>query len=56
MIQHAEELLEIFDWTGLEIEFHPIRLDRFKGLLEEALRAPESRQADRYWSDNNRMK
>ena len=37
MIQHAEELLEIFDWTGLELDFHPIRLDRFKGLLEEAL-------------------
>ena len=39
MIQHAEELLEIFDWTGLELEFQPIRLDRFKGLLETALMA-----------------
>jgi hypothetical protein len=39
MIQHAEELLEIFDWTGLELEFQPIRLDRFKGLLESALLA-----------------
>jgi hypothetical protein len=39
MIQHAEELLEIFDWTGLELEFQPIRLDRFKGLLESALMA-----------------
>ena len=37
MIEHAEELLELFDWTGLEVEFHPIRLDRFKGLLEDAL-------------------
>jgi hypothetical protein len=37
MIQHAEELLEIFDWTGLELEFQSIRLDRFKGLLESAL-------------------
>ena len=42
MIQHAEELLEIFDWTGLEVEFPPIPLDRFKGLLEEALRAPKA--------------
>ena len=39
VIQHAEEILEIFDWTGLELEFHPIRLDRFKGLLESALMA-----------------
>jgi hypothetical protein len=37
MIQHAEELLEIFDWTGLELEFQSIRLDRFKGLFESAL-------------------
>lgn len=43
MIQHAEELLELFDWTGLEVEFHPISLGRFKGLLEEALRAPKAR-------------
>ena len=35
--QHAEEILELFDWTGLEVEFHPITLDRFKGLLEDAL-------------------
>lgn len=33
---HAEEVLELFDWTGLEVEFHPITLDRFKGLLREA--------------------
>jgi len=37
MTEHAEEILEIFDWTGLEIEFHPITLDRFKGLLTDAL-------------------
>jgi hypothetical protein len=37
MTQHAEEILELFDWTGLEVEFHPITLDRFKGLLEDAL-------------------
>ena len=37
MINHAEEILELFDWTGLEVEFHPITLDRFKGLLLDAL-------------------
>ena len=37
MIQHPEEILELFDWTGLEVEFHPITLDRFKGLLADAL-------------------
>jgi hypothetical protein len=37
MIQHAEEILELFDWTGLEVEFHPITLDRFKGLLVDSL-------------------
>jgi len=37
MTQHAEEILEIFDWTGLEVEFQPITLDRFKGLLLNAL-------------------
>jgi len=37
MIQHAEELLELFDWTGLEVEFHPITLDRFKKLLGDSL-------------------
>jgi hypothetical protein len=40
MTQHAEEILELFDWTGLLVEFHPIALDRFKGLLTEALSAP----------------
>jgi len=39
MMQHAEEILELFDWTGLEVEFHTISLDRFKGLLKGALSA-----------------
>ena len=34
---HVEEILELFDWTGLEVEFHPITLDRLKGLLRETL-------------------
>jgi hypothetical protein len=33
----AEEILELFDWTGLEVEFHPITLDRFKGVLAGSL-------------------
>lgn len=37
MVGHAEEILELFDWTGLEVEFHPINLDRLKGLLIDAL-------------------
>jgi hypothetical protein len=37
MIHHAEEILELFDWTGLEVEFHPITLDRFKRLLVDSL-------------------
>ncbi len=36
MTEHAEEILELFDWTGLEVAFHPITLDRFKGLLKDA--------------------
>ena len=36
MTLHAEEILELFDWTGLEVEFHPISLDRFRGLLTDA--------------------
>jgi hypothetical protein len=39
MAEHAEEVLDLFDWTGLEVEFHPITLDRFKGLLQDALLA-----------------
>ncbi len=37
MMQHAEEILELFDWTGLEVEFQPISLERFKGLLVDSL-------------------
>jgi len=37
MTHHAEEILELFDWTGLEVVFHPITLDRLKGLLKDAL-------------------
>jgi len=39
MTEHAEEILELFDWSGLEVEFHPITLDRFKGLLKDAVSA-----------------
>jgi hypothetical protein len=35
--EHAEKILELFDWTGLEVEFQPITLDRFKGLLMDAV-------------------
>jgi hypothetical protein len=37
MTHRAEEILELFDWTGLEVEFHTITLDRFRGLLTDAL-------------------
>jgi hypothetical protein len=40
MAEHAVEILELFDWTGLEVEFHPITLDRFKGLLADSLVSP----------------
>jgi hypothetical protein len=43
MIQHAEEILELFDWTGLEVEFCPITLDRFKGLLMDSLMSQDRR-------------
>jgi hypothetical protein len=32
----AEDVLELFEWTGLEVVFHPIDLDRFKRLLMRA--------------------
>jgi hypothetical protein len=28
---------QLYEWTGLEVEFHPITLDRFEGLLRHAL-------------------
>ena len=37
MEAHPEDILELFDWTGLEVAFHPISLDRLKGLLTDAL-------------------
>jgi hypothetical protein len=37
MTDHAEEILELFDWTGLEVEFQPITLDRFEGLLQDSV-------------------
>jgi hypothetical protein len=37
MVQRPEEILDLFDWTGLEVEFHPIGLDRLRGLLTDAL-------------------
>jgi len=39
MTERAEEILELFDWTGLLVEFYPITLDRFKGLLLDSLSA-----------------
>ncbi len=37
--EKVEDILEIFDWTGLPVRCHPITLDRFKGLLLDALNA-----------------
>ncbi|MBN1135314.1 MAG: DUF1638 domain-containing protein [Anaerolineae bacterium] len=45
MTQHPEEILELFDWTGLEVEFHPITLDRFRGLLTDTLSPATTGQA-----------
>ena len=41
MAERAEDILELFDWTGLLVEFHPITLDRFKGLLQDSLLTTE---------------
>ena len=35
--ENAEQILELFDWTDLQVRFHPINLDRLKGLLLDAL-------------------
>jgi hypothetical protein len=45
MTRHAEEILELFDWTGLEVAFHRITLDRFTGLLEDVLTAQAAKVA-----------
>ncbi len=38
MAEHARAILEFFNWTSLEeVEFQPITLGRFKGLLVDAL-------------------
>ena len=37
MTERAEMILELFDWTGLVVEFHPVTLDRLKGLLLDSL-------------------
>jgi hypothetical protein len=47
MTQHPEEILELFDWTGLVVEFHPISLDRFRGMLTDALSPVTAGQAMR---------
>ena len=46
MSEHAEDILELFDWTGLVVEFQPITLDRFTGLLQDALTPPENEGGD----------
>ena len=35
--EHPVEILELFDWTALKVEFHEISLDRLKKLLLECL-------------------
>ena len=35
--EHPEEVLELFDWTGVEVQFYEISLDRLKKLLLECL-------------------
>jgi len=35
--ERVEDILEIFDWTGVQIHCQPITLDRLKGLLLDAL-------------------
>lgn len=37
MAENPEDILELFDWTGLEVTFEPITLDRFKRLLAESV-------------------
>jgi len=35
--EEPEKILELFDWTGVPVEFEDITLDRFKGLLSECV-------------------
>lgn len=37
MAEHPEEILELFDWTGLEVTFENVTLGRFKRLLAASL-------------------
>jgi hypothetical protein len=39
--ERVEEVLELFDWTGLQVRCQPISLDRLKGLLLDALGSDE---------------
>jgi len=39
--ERVEEILELFDWTGLQVRCQPISLDRLKGLFLEALNRSE---------------
>ncbi|MGD8814688.1 MAG: DUF1638 domain-containing protein, partial [Anaerolineales bacterium] len=41
MAEHADLVLELFDWTGLGVEFEPVSLDRFKELMLDALTASQ---------------
>jgi hypothetical protein len=43
MAEHADLVLELFDWSGLSVEFEPTSLERFQGLLLEALTTSEAR-------------
>ena len=43
MAEHADLVLELFDWTGLSVEFEPTSLERFQGLLLEALTTSQTR-------------
>ncbi len=38
--ERVEEILELFDWTGVQIRCHPVNLDRLKQLLLDALNDP----------------
>jgi hypothetical protein len=42
--ERVEEILELFDWTGLQVRCQPISLDRLKTLLLEALNTPPDEQ------------
>jgi hypothetical protein len=54
MTQRAEDILGLFDWTGLEVEFHAITLDRFKGLLVDSLSAVATGNAPSHDQKNTR--